>query len=105
MLSKEQRFSTSDFLLIKTLKPEKIPTSIGVFCIYKNSEKVLGNKFAIVLAKKNFKLAVTRNKYKRLFFNFLKENNKNNNLKYSIVFYPKKQFTKEELLHAIMSFK
>jgi ribonuclease P protein component len=104
MLSKKLRFSTSDFSLIKTLKPQKVFTDIGVFCIYKNLQNDLGeSKFAIVVPKKIFKTAVSRNKHKRIFFNVLQNYltqpllAKVRSSACSIIFYPRKNFNKEEL--------
>ena len=118
MLPKQNRFSSSDFSLIKTMKPKKIFTDIGVFCVYENFPNLIQvlpraagqhlnsdiNKFGIIVPKKIFKTAVSRNKHKRLFFNTLLEFKKTDNIN-SFVFYPKKIFNKEDVLHAIMSLK
>jgi ribonuclease P protein component len=96
MLSKNKRLTTSDFLLIKNLKPRKVFSELGVFCFYENIPK-----FAIVLSKKTFKTAVSRNLHKRVFYNTLRE------LSYSgqaFVFYPKKIFSKDDLERVIITF-
>ncbi len=102
MLPKQNRFSSSDFSLIKTIKPKKNFTDIGVFCVYKNFPNLNINKFGIIVPKKIFKTAVSRNKHKRIFFNILKNKENKND---SLLFYPKKIFNKEDVLHAIMSLK
>lgn len=96
MIPKREKFTTSDFSLIKTMKPRKIFTNIGVFCIYNNPSKEAGcNKFAIAPSKKIFKTAVSRNKHKRIYFNFLKDNYKKIKLEDSMcIFYPNKSYTK-----------
>ncbi len=106
MLPKQNRFSSSDFSLIKTIKPKKIFTDIGFFSIYENLKvnNLEVNKFGIIVPKKIFKTAVLRNKHKRLFFNTLLEFKKTDNIN-SFVFYSKKIFNKEDVLHAIMSLK
>jgi ribonuclease P protein component len=99
MISKKEKFKTLDFSLIKTLKPRKIFTNIGVFCIYSNPNKDAAcNKFAIAPSKKIFKTAVSRNRHKRIYFNFLKESHEKIKLENSMcVFYPNKLYTKEAL--------
>lgn len=99
MISKKEKFITSDFSLIKALKPRKIFTNIGVFCIYTNAGKDTGcNKFAIAPSKKIFKIAVNRNRHKRIYFNFLKSNHDKIKLQDCMcIFYPSKLFTKEIL--------
>ena len=99
MIPKKEKFITSDFSLIKTIKPQKVFTNIGVFCVYANpGEKLTCNKFAIAPSKKIFKTAVSRNKHKRMYFNFLKENKQKIKLQNNLcIFYPNKLFTKEIL--------
>lgn len=99
MIPKKEKFITSDFSLIKSLKPRKIFTNIGVFCVYVNPNITIScNKFAIAPSKKIFKTAVSRNKHKRIYFNFLKDNHKKIKLQNSLcVFYPNKLYTKETL--------
>lgn len=104
MLPKKEKFTTSEFLLIKKLKPRKIFTNIGVFCVYPSlTITQIKSKFAIVPTKKIFKTAVSRNQHKRYFYNSLREIALN--LDYadhgisqkSIVFYPNKLFTQDEV--------
>jgi ribonuclease P protein component len=99
MIPKKEKFITSDFSLIKTLKPRKVFANIGVFCIYTNLKKNKPcNKFAIAPSKKIFKTAVSRNKHKRIYFNFLKNNHDKIKLQDSMcIFYPNKVFSKEML--------
>lgn len=108
MIPKKEKFTTSDFSLIKSLKgtlipgggkPRKIFTNIGVFCIYTNPAKEVGcNKFAIAPSKKIFKTAVSRNKHKRIYFNFLKDSHEKIKLQNSLcIFYPNKTYTREAL--------
>jgi RNase P protein component len=110
MLSKNEKLSRLDFQKLKGLKFQKTPTNIGVFCIYKSFPHLKTNlqpiffKANIVVSKKNFKTAVSRNKAKRIYYNYIiglkKENpeffHKILNEKV-LVFYPNKIFTKEEL--------
>jgi ribonuclease P protein component len=96
MIPKRNKFSTEDFAnkgLFKNSK--KTITAYGYFSVLEK-----GNKKAVILSKKNFKTAVLRNKYKRLFFNALLEVQKDKPelVKTSFVFYPKKTFTKEEIV-------
>lgn len=101
MLSKERRFSTTDFLLIKKTKPQKTYTDIGVFCVYKELKE---SKFAIIMTKKVFKTAVLRNKYKRSFFNLIKEEKIDTSTKgLCLIFYPSKIFNKEDLKKVLLS--
>lgn len=99
MISKKEKFITSDFSLIKAIKPRKIFTNIGVFCVYTNPTKNAGcNKFAIAPSKKIFKTAVSRNRHKRIYFNFLKSNHNKIKLQDSMcIFYPNRLFSKEVL--------
>jgi ribonuclease P protein component len=98
MLPKKEKFTSkemSDGALFKNGK--KVHTTYGFFVL---TPQPLGGsgKFGIVLGKKYFKTAVLRNKYKRLFYNTLLEFKKDTKLVVkSLIFHPKKIFTKEEL--------
>lgn len=100
MLPKTERFSARD-LSDKTLfnKSGKIYTQYGFFVILANPDPETKGKKGIILSKKNFKTAVLRNKYKRLFYNTVRELQQNSiSLKsLSLTFHPKKAFSKEEL--------
>lgn len=107
MLPKKERFTTADFSKIRTHKFKKIYTPYGFFVVYPAySEATEGmatthqsGKKGIVMSKKNFKRAVDRNKYKRLFYNTILEvqETKPETKTKSFVFHPKKVFAKEEL--------
>ncbi len=102
MISKKEKFSSKDFSNKKLFKnSKKIYTPYGFFLVL---EDFLCKK-GIILLNKNFKTAVLRNKYKRLFYNTLLELKKDSKIdlqKKSFVFYPKKQFSKEELIKDIL---
>ena len=98
MLAKKERFSTKDLSFIKTLKSRRINTNIGFFVIYESET----NKKGIMVGKKVFKTAPGRNKYKRLFYNTVREIPKLKEI--SLIFHPKKVFTKEELLDELSKF-
>lgn len=102
MLAKKERFSTKDLSFVKNLKSRKINTNIGFFVIYEDLDGVLGPKKGVMVSKKVFKTAPARNRYKRLFYNTIKalENLKGQ----SLIFHPKKIFTKEELLAELAKF-
>jgi len=100
MLSKKERFSTSDLSLAQKQKSKKFPTSLGTFVVFEDLDGGLGKK-AIIISKKVSKSAVERNKYKRLFFNTVKEIKALN--KRSFILHLKKTFTKEEIASALKS--
>ncbi len=95
MLPKSQRYTTKDFVKIKAEKTKKLYTNIGFFVFI----SFMPIKFGVILSKKNFKRAVDRNKYKRLFFNTLLANKKLATT--SFLFYPKVEFTKAELVKSL----
>lgn len=105
MLPKKEKFTSTDFSKLKYIKTKKIHTNIGFFVIIlpqtPGSMSTL-TRVSVVLPKKIFKTAVNRNKYKRLFYNTLlslkKVDNKVNKL--SLVFYPKREYTQQELEEA-----
>lgn len=97
MLPKKERFSSKDLSDKNFIKQgQKIYTAYGFFVIFNTPL----SKKGIILSKKNFKTAVLRNKYKRLFYNTILELQKEiPNLKpKSFLFHPKKVFAKQELL-------
>ena len=103
MLPKKEKFTSLDFankLLFNNSK--KIYTPYGFFLVLRseNVEGVIFNKKAIILSKKNFKTAVLRNKCKRLYFNSLLEvfKQKPELRNKSFIFYPKKTFTKDDII-------
>ncbi len=96
MLSKKERFSTQDLNSARDIKGKRINSPLGFFVVYEG-----GNKKGIMVGKKVFKTAVLRNKYKRLFYNTVKEIPTIK--KMSFIFHPKKTFTKEELLKELTS--
>ena len=94
MIPKKERFSTADLSKLKSLKSKRINSSLGFFIVYESDK----SKKGIMMSKKVFKTAVMRNKYKRLFFNSIKEVSELKNK--SLIFHPKKIFNKEELMSA-----
>ncbi len=99
MLPKKEKFSSRDFSNKNLFRnSQKIYTQYGFFVVLENYINPYFPK-AIVLSKKNFKTAVLRNKYKRLFCNTLLEVQRENiSLKQkAFIFYPKQFFSKEEL--------
>ncbi len=96
MLPKKERLNTTDFSEIKNLKFKRLNVSYGFFVIYES-----GSKKGIVMSKKNFKTAVSRNKIKRLFYNTVREIPSLKAM--SFVFHPKKIFTKLELQKDLLS--
>lgn len=127
MLAKKERFTSVDFSKLKTLKTKRIIVKYGFFVIVVVESastpggqraprplEVLSKK-AIVLSKKNFKTAVSRNKYKRLFYSSilniqaLEEKNTNTEvgslggIKHkSFIFYPNKIFSKKDLMEDLL---
>jgi ribonuclease P protein component len=101
MLSKKQKFTAQEFADKQTFKnSKKVFLEYGFFLVLEKGKGVGTGKFGIVMSKKNFKTAVLRNKYKRLFYNTLleikREDKSVENI--SLIFYPKKVFTKENLI-------
>ena len=113
MLPKKEKFTTKDLGNKNIFKSgKKIFVEYGYFL---QTPGGLHRK-GIILSKKNFKTAVLRNKYKRLFYNTILEIYKGNSPRSgesvskefseklkekSFIFYPKKVFTKEELLNTL----
>lgn len=96
MIPKSERFSAKDFSNKNLFKNnQKIYTLYGFFVVLDGDL----NKKAIVISKKNFKTAILRNKYKRLFYAVLSKTQKNYPIlkQKTFIFNPKKIFTKDEL--------
>lgn len=70
MISKKYKLSRADFAKIKENTILQKRTSVGNFIIFKEDFK----KFGIIISKKIVKKAHDRNKFKRLYFNIIKEN-------------------------------
>ena len=104
MLPKRERFSTEDFKSIKKQKTKKFIVNNGFFVVLlglsntKLESKFIITKKSVILPKKIFKTAVLRNKYKRLYYNTISFFLKEKNLDKSFIYYPRKTFTKENLL-------
>lgn len=100
MLAKNKKFTTEDFKVIKKEISKKIHTKYGFFLVINTCLPELVGKKGAVLPKKIFKTAVLRNKYKRLFFNTLREleTQKPKLGLTTLLFFPRQVFTKEELV-------
>jgi RNase P protein component len=104
MLPKQEKFTArdlSDKSIFKNSK--KIYTPYGFFLVLSPSptERVgVRPKKTIILTKKNFKTAVSRNKHKRIYFNTLLEvfKQKPELRSKSFIFYPNKIFTKDDII-------
>jgi len=106
MIPKRNKFSSRDFANKSLFKnSKKVVVPYGYFSILTPPSLPLlrggtQNKKGIILSKKNFKTAVLRNKFKRLFYNTLLEVQKEKKefLEISFIFHPNKLFSKEELV-------
>ncbi len=81
MIARKYKLSKSDFAKIKenTLKQKRLV--FGNTTIFKSDFR----KFGIVVSKKNIKKAHDRNKFKRVFYNFIKDNF--SNLPFGVLLY------------------
>ncbi len=97
MLAKKNRLTT------KELK------NVGRFSLYRGvyfdakKSNIYSHKYAVVISSKTFKLAVQRNKVRRLFYRILYETLKNKveQKSYTILFYPKKNTGSDSILPII----
>lgn len=106
MISNKFKFKREDFNKIKQQKTKRVNTQFGFFVIFQSdfgivlnkiTEEVIGKK-SIVVSKKVFKTAVSRNLHKRIFYNIMKDINKNETLKEkAFVFFPNKSFNSVNL--------
>jgi len=66
-MKKENRITTNEFKLIKKAKYPKKQSNSNLFYLnYYKSNEILNPKIAFIVRKKDVKLAVNRNKIKRL---------------------------------------
>ena len=97
MLAKKNRLTTKEF------------KNVGRFSLYRGEffdakkSEIFSHKYAVVLSKKTFKLAVQRNKVRRLFYRILYETLKNTikQKSFTILFYPKKNTGRDTMVSII----
>lgn len=100
MIPKRERFTSIDLKNNRNIKGKRLNAKFGFFLIFPLKQGEIGKK-GIILSKKNFKTAVLRNKYRRLFYNVLRS--LESRTKHSILFSPKQEFSEEELREVLLN--